>query len=193
MGCLTKQRNVTELSGGEQHISCSVVLPTLCHLFRVMEPSDDNPVYVLRFKKVFTTDLAKRKESTNLTWLKITTALDPRFKDLKCLPKDERNEVWNSISNLVKEKRLTQQPSADTTGKQPPKKSRMSVFLLGSSDSDSDNEESIDNCLDCYKSEPKIDMDQCPLQWWSLRGGAHVLLAGIARKYLSTSATPSAL
>jgi len=69
--------------------------------------SDDDPVYGLRFKKVFTTDLAKWKESTNLPWLKITTALSPRFKDLKCLPKHKKNEVWNSISNLVKEERAT--------------------------------------------------------------------------------------
>ncbi|XP_039519490.1 E3 SUMO-protein ligase ZBED1-like [Pimephales promelas] len=182
-------RNVTELLGGEQYISCSVVLPAFCHLFRVMEPSDDDPVYVVRFKKVFTTDLAKRKESTNLKWLKIATALDPRFKDLKCLPKDERHEVWTSISSLVKEERLAQQPSTETTGKQPTKKTRMSEFLLCSSDSDSDDEDSIDKCLKRYKSEPKINMDQCPLQWWSSREGAHVLMARIARKYLSTPAT----
>ncbi|KAI4810578.1 hypothetical protein KUCAC02_013517 [Chaenocephalus aceratus] len=39
-------RYVTELLGGEQCVSCSVVLPALRHLFRVMEPSDDDPVYV---------------------------------------------------------------------------------------------------------------------------------------------------
>ncbi|KAI4885596.1 hypothetical protein NFI96_013028 [Prochilodus magdalenae] len=63
---------VTEILGGEQYVACSVVLPALCHLFRVMEPSDDDPVYVVRFKTVFTTDLTKRKDTTNLTWLKIS-------------------------------------------------------------------------------------------------------------------------
>lgn len=56
--------------------------------------TDNDPVYVVKFQNNFTTDLAKRKDSTNLTCLKITTGLDPRFKDLKCLPTDERNEVW---------------------------------------------------------------------------------------------------
>jgi len=155
-----------------------------------MEPSDDDPVYVMRFKKVFTIDLSKSKESTNLTWLKMATVLDPRFKDLKCLPKDERDELWTSISSLVKEERLAQQPSKETTGKQPPKKTRMSEFLFCSSDSsDSDDSVSIDKCLECNKSEPKINMDQCPLQWWPSREGAHVLMARIACRYLSTPAT----
>jgi len=40
-------------------------------------------MYAVKFKKnFFTTNLAKRKDSTNLTWLKIATAIDPRFNPL---------------------------------------------------------------------------------------------------------------
>ncbi|KAF0043699.1 hypothetical protein F2P81_005036 [Scophthalmus maximus] len=155
-----------------------------------MEPSDDDPVYVVRFKRVFTTDLAKRKASTNLTWLKIATALDPRFKDVKCLPKAERSEVWASLSNLVMGESPAQQPSAEATEEQPPKKRRMSVFLLSSSDTHTDEEEeSIEQCVGRYKAEPKMAMEGCPLQWWSKREGALTRLACIARRYLSTPAT----
>ncbi len=86
---------VTELLGGEQYVSRSVVLPALCHLNKIMESTDDDPVYVVKLKTIL--DLAKREDSTNLTWLKIATALDPRFKDLKCLPKNERTEVWTKV------------------------------------------------------------------------------------------------
>ncbi|KAF0040429.1 hypothetical protein F2P81_006327 [Scophthalmus maximus] len=130
-----------------------------------MEPSDDSPLCVVRFKKVFTTDLAERRNSTNLTWLKITLALDPRFKDVKCLPKAERSEVRASVCNLVMYASPAQQPSAETTEEQPPKKRRMSLFLLRSSDMDTDKgEESIEQCVDRYKAEPKMDMEGCPLQ-----------------------------
>ncbi|KAL6485768.1 hypothetical protein MHYP_G00051600 [Metynnis hypsauchen] len=154
------------------------------------EPSDNDPVYVVRFKTIFSTDLAKRKDTTNVTWLKIATALDPRFKDLKCLPKDERSEMWASLHNLMMTEMPTPQPSAEATETQPPKKRRMSVFLLGSSDMDTDKVgESIGQCMERYKTESKMDMEGCPLQWWSKREGAHVRLAPIAHKYLSTPAT----
>ncbi|KAL1265940.1 hypothetical protein QQF64_003967 [Cirrhinus molitorella] len=148
-------RYVTELLGGEQYISCSVVLPALCHLFKIMEATEDDPAYVVKFKNDFTSDLSKRKDSTNLTWLKIATAIDPRFKDLKCLPKDERNEVWASLSKLLMAESPGKQESKETTDQHPPKKRRISVLLV-SSDSESDEEEeSIEQCLNRYKAEPK--------------------------------------
>ncbi|KAL7888777.1 hypothetical protein AOLI_G00037510 [Acnodon oligacanthus] len=114
----------------------------------VIEPSDNDPVYVVRFKIVFTTDLAKWKDTTNVTWLKIATALDPRFKDLKCLPKDEKSETWASLHNLMMAEMPAPQPSPEATEMQPPKKRRMTVFLMGSSDTDTDKvEESIEQCL----------------------------------------------
>ncbi|KAL7872220.1 hypothetical protein SRHO_G00072030 [Serrasalmus rhombeus] len=80
-------RYFTEILGGEKFVSCSVVLPALCHLSRVMVSSEDDPV---KFKQTFTLDMEKCKEKTNSTCLKISTALEPRFKDLKCLHRSER-------------------------------------------------------------------------------------------------------
>lgn len=181
-------RYVTEILGGEHYISCSVVLPALCHLFRVMEPSDDDPVLILRLKKVFSEDLAKRKENANLSWLKLATALDPRFKDLKCLPKSERAEVWSSLTDLLKENERPQTKSPETTDV-PAKKMR--IFLqAASSDSDTDEEEeNIQSLMNRYKSETKLEMDGCPLQWWLQRKDSYGKLALLARKYLSSPAT----
>jgi hypothetical protein len=58
-----------------------------------MEVSDEDPAYVVRFKTAFKEDLASRQEKTNNAWLNLATALDPRFKDLKTLPKSERRGV----------------------------------------------------------------------------------------------------
>ena len=80
-----KVPNVTEILGGEAYVSCSVVLPALCHLRHVMEVTEDDPAYVVKFKTAFKTDLASRQENTNNEWLKIATALDPRFKALLVL------------------------------------------------------------------------------------------------------------
>ncbi|XP_073184965.1 exocyst complex component 4 isoform X3 [Lepidochelys kempii] len=45
--------------------------------------SDDDPAHVVHFKNTSTADLTKCKEGTNVNFLKIATALDPRFKNLK--------------------------------------------------------------------------------------------------------------
>jgi len=37
--------------------------------------------------------------------------------------------------------------------------------------------------------EPKLQMGDCPLNWWSGRQHTHEKLAGIAKKHLSTPAT----
>ncbi|CAM4617342.1 unnamed protein product [Caretta caretta] len=47
--------------------------------------SDDDPAHVVHFKNTFAA-LTKCKEGTNVRFLKIATALDPRFKNMKCLP-----------------------------------------------------------------------------------------------------------
>lgn len=64
-------RYITELLGGEKYVSCSVVLPALCHLQQAMKISDEDPAYIVRFKAAFTKDLNQRREKTNLEWLKV--------------------------------------------------------------------------------------------------------------------------
>lgn len=92
---------MTELLGGELYVSCSVVLPAACHLRRAMETTEDDPAYLVRFKHAITTDLDNRLQSCNISWLKMSSALDPRFKQLKCLPKSEREDIWAMLQHAV--------------------------------------------------------------------------------------------
>ncbi|XP_058626577.1 uncharacterized protein LOC131537288 [Onychostoma macrolepis] len=102
-------RYVTELLGGEAYVSCSVVLPSLCHLRLKMEACDEDPAYVVRFKTKFKEDLASRQEQLNNAWLQIATVLDPRFKDLKCLPKTDREKVWTTLEGMLQQERSPEQ------------------------------------------------------------------------------------
>ncbi|XP_073212890.1 probable ATP-dependent RNA helicase DDX59 isoform X1 [Lepidochelys kempii] len=77
---------------------------------------DEDPAHVVHFKNTSAADLTKRKEGTNVRFLKIATALDPRFKNLKCLPKSERDGVWSMLSEVLKE----QHSDAETSEPQPP-------------------------------------------------------------------------
>lgn len=93
---------MTDLLGGVTYVSCSVVLPAVRHLINSTEVSDDDRAYVVRFKTAFTKDLSQRQQTLNHEWLRVATALDPRFKDLKCLPRGEREGVWASVEALNK-------------------------------------------------------------------------------------------
>ena len=42
--------------------------------------------------------------------LKTATALDPRHKHLRCIPPEQRDEVWKNVENLT---RLQMQSSKD--------------------------------------------------------------------------------
>ncbi|XP_015463706.3 E3 SUMO-protein ligase ZBED1 [Astyanax mexicanus] len=176
-------RYVTELLGGETYVSCSVVLPALCHLYRTMEASQEDPAFVERFKTAFKKDLSEQQTNINNRWLRIASALDPRFKDLKFLPKGEREEVWTRLEVLLQEE------SSRTNLKQEEPAKKRSLLLLAS-DSDSDDDMmGLNGPLNRYKAEPNICMEACPLQWWSTHAGAHQELSVLARKYLASPAT----
>jgi len=65
------------------------------HLFHSYTVCDDDPAYAVRFKNAFTTNLKASQRNCNLKWLLIATALDPRFTNLKCVSKDNKEEVLN--------------------------------------------------------------------------------------------------
>ncbi|XP_059927935.1 E3 SUMO-protein ligase ZBED1-like [Gadus macrocephalus] len=165
-------RYITELLGGDKYVSCSVVLPALCHLQHAMKISDDDPAYIVRFKAAFTTDLNQRREKINLEWLKVATALDPRFKDLKCLPRAEREPVWAKLRELVKGEEPALQPLGEENPEPPKKKT---ALLVMDSDSESEEETPEDNTVERYKVEPSASLDQCPLNWWSEHTAVYVL------------------
>lgn len=122
-----------------------------------------------------------------MAWLKVATALDPRFKDLRCLPRKEREEMWQKLSEILKDKELASHPSREEMEPEPPKK--MMALRLMDSESDSYDEAlSRDKTLDRYRAEPSVSIEACPLQWWSAHAGAHGKLVHIAQRYFATPA-----
>ncbi|XP_077674414.1 nucleosome assembly protein 1-like 4 isoform X1 [Eretmochelys imbricata] len=61
-------------------------------------------------------DLTKCKEGTKVSFLKMTTKFDPRFKNLRCLRESEREMIWSMLSEV-----LEQHSNVETTEPEPPK------------------------------------------------------------------------
>jgi len=143
-------RYVTELLVGDKYVSCSVVLPALCHLLRTMEASDVDPAYVVCFTAAFTEDLNRQKENRNMSWLKVATAVESRFKDLRCLPRAEREEVWQKLTD----REPAPQPPTEEMESEPPKK-KMALLLMESDD----GAPSTAKTLDRYRAEPSVSIE----------------------------------
>ncbi|XP_038163415.1 zinc finger BED domain-containing protein 4-like [Cyprinodon tularosa] len=139
---------------------------------------DCRPIAVVEDK-----GLSQREDALNHRFLQVATALDPRFKDLKCLPRGERGEVWTSIEALV------QQQPGRATPERTEEPARKRSLLLYNSDSESEDEDGPKGALARYKAEPTISERDCPLQWWSTHERAHPQLSVLARKYLGSPAT----
>lgn len=180
-------RYATELLGGEKYVSCSMVLPTLCHISRELQVSDDDPPYVLRFKEKFLSELEQRKNGLNVEWLKLATSLDPRFKKLKCLRKEEREITWKNLKQLID---ISPEGHAKKCGSPPNK--RLRTYDVSSDSEDeplSSKKTGHALVLQRYIAEPEIDLDRCPLEWWLKHEAIYPALAKVAKKFLSSPAS----
>ncbi|XP_047016312.1 uncharacterized protein si:dkey-96f10.1 [Ictalurus punctatus] len=177
-----------ELLVGKKYASFSVVLPALCHLLRTMEVSDVDPAHIARFKATFTKDLNGRKENSNLWWLKVANARDPRFKDLRCLPRAEKGDVWQKLSEMLKDREPAPQTSGEKVEPEPRKK-KMALLLMGSESESDDEVLATDKSLERYQAEPYVSIETCPLQWWSSQAGTCDKLSHIAKRCLATPAS----
>lgn len=185
-------KKATEDLGGEKYISCSQVVPTMALLTREMETSEDDPGYVTRFKMAFLKSLSEHTRSLKCDFLKLATALDPRFKSLRSLPAAERQTVWATLQGELHHE--YERTLGSNNCSQPPsaKKSRFDI--------EEDEDDNVDSgafeangeaarILSLYKGHAQIPLSEDPLQWWKVHGPAHGKLADLARRYLCSPAT----
>ena len=143
-------------------------------------------------------DFADRTEKNlNDEVLSKCSALDPRFKSLKCLERYKRERVWDNIAeeliDVKQKKDAKMQRNNAREAPNPLRNKQLGTFFLESSesesDSDNENADEIKIELANYRKEPSIAKTEDPLQYWKSKESVFPLLAKLAKKYLCVQAT----
>ncbi len=184
---------MTTQLGGQKYVTASIVLPLYAHLRKVMEANVDDAGYASRFKETMREQLDSRFSTLSM-FMKLATVLDPRFRSLKCVSKEERPLVWDRI---VCECATLLEGTVESEGEGAALavSSSSSVFCFGG-DSDSDDERTpitlkvkSEQIVNAYRSHTRVSDVTDPLAWWKIHGAAFKPLDKLARKYLAIPAT----
>ena len=159
-----------------------------------MKPSDEDPIYIARLKEAILNDFINRIDGDiNFKVLEKCTALDPRYKNLKIIDKNRRNEVFEALELEMKEIERKGSPEVVNNFEKSVKRQKMD---LNFSESESEEESELDNVNDvvkkemkAYRNEPMISRDEDVLPWWAKNKDKFPILSQLARKYLCITAT----
>lgn len=174
--------------GAEKYSTGSVVLPFLKQMLKVLEPEDDEPVYIAKFKRELAADLETRcEDNLDVNLLGKASYFDKRFAQLKFLTETQKEELQSEVlAELSKIEEEEANPIQVEINDNPPKKRK----VLGGDLSDEDEEtEGAKAEMDSYKAERKLKSDRCPFEWWRERKENYPLMSRLARKYLALQAT----
>ena len=197
--------DATQFVGGEDYVSCSTVLPLLAFLKKKLQVHDDDPGYIARLKTAFLSDFSTRIAGMDaLPVLQMAVALDPRYKKLTCLPREQRDAVWDVVSTRLEDFCIGDQQegppgdqhtdSIDDSESEPVAKKPKLTLLLNDSESDADDEEAdVPHTwtveLAHYREEDALPETENPLTWWKLNSHRFSFLASFAKTVLCVPAT----
>jgi hypothetical protein len=158
-------------------------------LKKTLSINDDDPGYIARLKKSILDDLEKRIEDWDMmSSLQVATALDPRFKKLKCFAGEMREVIWNMVEKQFDLFRQNQVVSeGEVTTAKGHKKARFSIAV--ESESDEEETEVRNFEISEYKREVQIPDTENPLTWWKLNTHRYPMLSKFAKVMLCIPAT----
>ncbi|KAE9523138.1 hypothetical protein AGLY_016452 [Aphis glycines] len=197
---------VTEVLGGENYTTASIAHRLIKSLLNTLKVSEIDTNFLTTVKKLILDDLKYRREMLGLILAK-SSALDPRFRELKFLSEEEKETVWKQLENELKE--LITDPKIENEEElisesileneehfethSPPRKKLRSLMI--DSDDDDEDDYSVTQSptmkqLEEYKNlKIKVPYDQDPLNWWKENESKYSAVSLLAKKYLSIVAT----
>ena len=86
--------------GGDKYVTSSVLMPVIASMKKMMQEDSSDPVYIARMKRVILEDFNRRvAKNIDTDFFLSATALDPRWKDLKMIKRNERDLVFGRIQS----------------------------------------------------------------------------------------------
>ena len=196
---LTKLSAYSTNLGGSSYVTSSIVLPTIKSIENHLEPSSSDMTLIADLKCAMLADWYTRKEMyINENVMKKSTALDPRFKDLKVIAKTDRETVYDELEaemrdliNKDQKSESEDEEDNDDISEPDPKKPKMSLDFYESDDEEEgdENEDVVKKEIQKYVKEPKADRDSEPLKFWKVKESSYPVLSRLAKKYLAIPAT----
>ena len=97
---LTKLDIFSTTLGGDKYVTSSVLMPVIASMKKMMQEDSSDPVYIARMKRVILEDFNRRvAKNIDTDFFLSATALDPRWKDLKMIKRNERDLVFGRIQS----------------------------------------------------------------------------------------------
>nr|XP_014270597.1 zinc finger BED domain-containing protein 1-like isoform X2 [Halyomorpha halys] len=169
----------------------SILKPIMCQLLNVhLEKSATDS----DFSQTVKADIAEvliekyRGESVSEV-LELSSALDPRFKNLPFLTDEDRSRLRNKILSQLNE--LVTSPESVDHGKTILGKKRVSgmEYLLGelcTIKCEMEPSQKTDMELVQYEWEPQANLEKSPIEWWRDANGKCYHVSRLAAEYLCT-------
>ncbi|XP_065140690.1 E3 SUMO-protein ligase ZBED1-like [Paramisgurnus dabryanus] len=201
-------KTATTVRCDEKNPTVSLIVPLKHMIEHNMASKEEDSPTVSNIKKAILNNLHNRYTS-EYNHLLECTALDPRFRVLPHLEKDQCDDVFHRLKEKAvlmlqnkgkkgasghppaAEQPLDQKDRAGTELKPPPSKKTALEDLLGGTFDEpvAKHITQIDAEMIKYRAETSISLNSCPLKWWKENARVYPLLSSIAKAYLSTPAT----
>ena len=154
--------------GGNHFVTSSIVMPVVKSMVKHLKVDEEDPGYISEMKKIMLQDFRKRcEDNLDMKFLVKTTALDPRFKNLKVVEdKSARDKVFEELEAEAKAAPEKEVPETEVV-----KKKGKYEYGLDFDHSDEENsvQDDVKREVEGYRQEEAPGRGEDPLAWWRKR------------------------
>ena len=178
-------------------VTLSVVIPTIKSIENLLKPSVNDPSYMADLKRIMREDIKERfRKNINYPMCIMARALDPRFKRLKFIPSNSRDDVYKSLKTeaeflLGLRTGAPTNVGAEAEENTAAKKRKVEVNYNESDDEEDEEMDEVAKEITRYRNEEvDVDLMEDPLKdFWLKNEKKYPILSRLAKKFLCIPAT----